>query len=109
MRGDDDGNAVAIGRDVERAAGVTNFSRLKLARLQAELSRNMYSEHGLDALMRAVFLRRMPAIDGGVELHAGIAAQPGGLGDLVHDVPRFVFLHGWRSFTERVENSASFS
>src|SRR5579885_1423296 len=36
-------------------AGVTNFSRLKLARLQAELSRNMYSEHGFDALMRAVF------------------------------------------------------
>src|SRR5205823_11519997 len=33
-----------------------NFSRLRLARLQAESSRNMYSEHGLDALMRAVFL-----------------------------------------------------
>src|ERR1700759_2450354 len=37
-------------------AGVTNLSRLKLARLQAELSRNMYSEQGFDALMRAVFL-----------------------------------------------------
>src|ERR1700735_4938775 len=36
--------------------GVTNFIRLKLARLQAELSRNMYSEQGLLALMRAVFL-----------------------------------------------------
>src|SRR5215475_11609855 len=35
--------------------GVRNFSRLKLARLHAESSRNMYSEHGLDALMRAVF------------------------------------------------------
>src|ERR1700753_474243 len=35
--------------------GVTNFIRLKLARLQAELSRNMYSEQGLDALMRPVF------------------------------------------------------
>ena len=51
-------------------AGVTNLSRLKLARLQAELSRNMYSLHGLDALMRAVFLLRVPAVDGGVELHA---------------------------------------
>jgi hypothetical protein len=30
--------------------------RLKLARLQAESSRNMYSEQGLEALMRAVFL-----------------------------------------------------
>src|ERR1700733_7999924 len=36
-------------------AGVTNLSRLKLDRLQAELSRNMYSEHGFEALMRAVF------------------------------------------------------
>src|SRR5687768_15238111 len=29
--------------------------RLSEARLHAESSRNMYSEHGLDALMRAVF------------------------------------------------------
>src|ERR1700710_1588073 len=34
----------------------TNFRRLKLARLQAESSRNMYSEQGFEALMRAVFL-----------------------------------------------------
>src|SRR5579864_1950107 len=32
-----------------------NFSRFRLARLQAESSRNMYSEHGFEALMRAVF------------------------------------------------------
>src|SRR5579864_1427128 len=31
-----------------------NFSRFRLARLQAESSRNMYSEQGLEALMRAV-------------------------------------------------------
>src|ERR1700732_1908730 len=36
--------------------GVRNFRRLKDARLQAESSRNMYSEQGLEALMRAVFL-----------------------------------------------------
>src|SRR5947207_10746625 len=35
----------------------TNFIRLIDARLQAESSRNMYSEQGLDALMRAVFLQ----------------------------------------------------
>src|SRR5579863_4688117 len=32
-----------------------NFSRFSEARLQAESSRNMYSLHGLEALMRAVF------------------------------------------------------
>src|ERR1700736_6731530 len=36
--------------------GVRNLSRLKDARLQAESSRNMYSEQGFEALMRAVFL-----------------------------------------------------
>src|SRR6202789_468902 len=36
--------------------GVRNFMRLKDARLQAESSRNMYSEQGLEALMRAGFL-----------------------------------------------------
>src|SRR5438874_11389875 len=36
--------------------GVRNLRRLKEARLQAESSRNMYSEQGLEALMRAVFL-----------------------------------------------------
>src|SRR5258708_20817409 len=33
----------------------TNLRRFSEARLQAESSRYMYSEHGLDALMRAVF------------------------------------------------------
>src|SRR2546423_11402712 len=32
-----------------------NFSRFSEARLHAESSRNMYSEQGLEALMRAVF------------------------------------------------------
>src|SRR5438094_8858822 len=37
-------------------SGPINFIRFSDARLQAESSRNMYSEHGFDALMRAVFL-----------------------------------------------------
>src|SRR6185295_11053603 len=32
-----------------------NLVRFRLDRLQAESSRNMYSEHGFDALMRPVF------------------------------------------------------
>ena len=34
---------------------VRNFIRFRLARLHAELSRNMYSLHGFDALMRPEF------------------------------------------------------
>src|SRR6476620_5962358 len=36
------------------SSGPRNSSRLRLARLQAELSRCMYSEHGLEPLMRPV-------------------------------------------------------
>src|SRR6185503_1132227 len=36
-------------------SSLTNFIRLIDERLHAESSRNMYSEHGFDALMRAVF------------------------------------------------------
>src|SRR5271170_7401001 len=36
--------------------GPRYFMRLSEARLQAVSSRNMYSEHGLEALMRAVLL-----------------------------------------------------
>src|ERR1039458_8263299 len=35
----------------------------------------------------------MPAVDGSVELHAGIAAEPGSFGDLAHDLARLVALH----------------
>src|ERR1017187_9159212 len=36
--------------------GPTNFIRFRDDRLHAESSRNMYSEQGFEALMRAVFL-----------------------------------------------------
>src|SRR5678809_511126 len=36
-------------------SAVVSFMRFRDARLQAESSRNMYSEHGLLALMREVF------------------------------------------------------
>ena len=74
-------------------SGPTNFIRFSDDRLQAESSRNMYSEQGFDALMRAVFLHGMPAVDGGIELHAGVAALVRGFGDLAHQVARLVALH----------------
>ncbi len=30
----------------------------------------------------------MPAVDGGIELHAGVAALVGGFGDLAHEISR---------------------
>ena len=60
--------------------------RFSDARLHAELSRCMYSEHGLDALMRP---------DAGHVCHSlivvsycmpGVGALPGGLRDLAHQL-----------------------
>src|SRR5580692_6982270 len=90
-------------------AGVTNFSRLKLARLQAELSRNMYSLHGLDALMRAVFLlvcQRLMVVSN---------CMPGSPHSQVDSAilcmmsRALCFFTGWWSFTVCVQNSPSFS
>ena len=59
-----------------------------LARLQAESSTNMYSEHGLLALIRPEFGQVCQRLIVRVVLHAGIAAAPGGVGHLGEHLPR---------------------
>ena len=51
-----------------------------LARLQAESSRNMYSEQGLRGVDPPGVRAGVPAVDGRVVLQARIAAGPGRLG-----------------------------
>ena len=49
--------ACLVRLDIELAIlGFWNLRRFRDARLHAESSRNMYSEHGLEALMRAVLM-----------------------------------------------------
>src|ERR1700679_4208300 len=87
--------------------GVRNLSRLNDARLQAESSRNMYSEQGLEALMRAVFL------DVCQRLMVVSYCMPGSPQSQVFSAILCMrsragkVLTGVRSFTVRVENSAS--
>ena len=81
-----------IGRDIERAR-----RRDELQQVEAgQVAGRVVEEHVLRARIRRVDARRVlagvPAVDGGVELHAGIAAEPRGLGNLVHDVARLVGL-----------------
>ena len=63
-----------------------NFIRLTLARLQAESSRNMYSEQGFEALIRPEFGQVCQRLMVRVVLHARIAAGPGRLGHLAEHV-----------------------
>ena len=62
--------------------------RFSDARLQAESSTCIYSEHGLDALIRPDYRARVPLVDRRVVLDARVGALPGGLGDLAHELAR---------------------
>src|SRR5208337_1075844 len=84
-----------------------NFIRLRLARLQAESSRNMYSLHGFEALMRAVFFevcQRLTVVS---------YCMPGSPQcQVASEIRRssslaLYVLSGLPSFTARVENSLS--
>src|SRR5579864_3232073 len=87
--------------------GPTNFMRLSEARLQAESSRNMYSEHGFEALMRAVVLevcQRLMVVSNCMpgSPHWWVASAISRNRALA--LYRFL---GWPSATERVHQSPS--
>ena len=83
---------MAIGFDVEGAVGS------ELQKIQAgEVAGGIVEEHVLAARIRGIdsrgVLRGVPAIGGGVVLHAGIAAVPGGFGNFLQKIFGFVSLH----------------
>ena len=83
---------MAIGFDVECAVG------RELQKIQAgEVAGGIVEEHVFAARIAGVdarcVLRCVPAIDGGVVLHAGIAAVPGGFGNFLEKIFGFVGLH----------------
>src|SRR5208337_30281 len=59
-----------------------------------QVAGGVVQEHVLAAGIRGVdsggVFRRVPAVDGGVVLHAGISALPGGFGNLLQQVFGFV-------------------
>src|SRR5215813_6500353 len=84
-----------------------NFIRLSDARLQAESSRNMYSLHGLLALMRLVFLlvcQRFTVVSYCMpgSPHCHVASEI-----LRSRLRALKFCIGWLSFTARVAKSPS--
>src|ERR1700758_2328379 len=92
LGGDQDIDRVAVGFDVEGSVGG------ELEQVQAgQVAGGIVQEHvfaaGIAGVDSGRVLRRVPTIYGGVVLHAGIAAVPGGLGNHPHQVFGFVGLH----------------
>ena len=77
-----------------------------------QIAGRIVQEHVLRAGIRGVdargLLGSVPAVDGGIELHAGIAALMRGFGDLAHQLAGLVRrFTGWPVTTLRVHQSAS--
>src|SRR6266496_1401640 len=89
LRGDEDVHGVAISLHVKRAVG------RELQQVQAgQVAGGVVEEHVLAARVAGVdaggVLRGVPAVDGGVVLHAGIAAVPGSFRNFLEQVFGFV-------------------
>src|SRR5580700_2797702 len=85
LGGDQDVYGVAVGFYVERAVGG------ELQQVQAgQVAGRVVEEHVFAAGVAGVdsgrVLARVPAVDRGVVLHAGIATVPGGFGDLFEEI-----------------------
>ena len=94
LRQDHGVHGVAEGFHVELAVRPHELHQVQ----RRQVARRIVQEHVLRAGIRGVDARRVlagvPAVDGGIELHAGVAALVGGFGDLAHQVARLVALHG---------------
>src|SRR5207248_4604166 len=86
---------------------VANFIRFSEARLQAESSRNIYSEHGLLALIRAVFFEVCQRLT--VVSYCMPGSPQRQVASEILNIRSFALkvLTGRPSFTARVEKSAS--
>ena len=82
-------DGMTIGRNIKRAVG------RKLQQVQAgQVAGGIIEEHVLATRIAGVdasrVFRSVPAVDGGIELHAGITAMPGSLADLFQEIFGFV-------------------
>ena len=82
LRGDGDIDGVLEGFHIEFAVGAEILHKVQ----RGQVARGVVQEHVLGARVRGIDARgvpaSVPAIDGGVVLHARIAAMPGGVGNL---------------------------
>jgi hypothetical protein len=94
--GDQDVDGMAVGVHVKGSRRGDELEQVETG----QVARRVIQEHVLRAWVRGIDAARvlggMPLVDGGVVLHAGVAALPGSFGDLAHEVASFEDF-GWFS------------
>ena len=93
-RGEHDVDGIAVGLDVKRTCRGNEFHQVEAGEVAGGVVEEHVLRAGVGRVDAAGVLGGVPAVDGGVVLHAGIAALPGGFGDLVHEVAGLVGLDG---------------
>ncbi len=90
--GDHDVDGMAIRVHIKGACGCDEFEQVEAG----QVAGRVIEEHVLGARVRGVDAGRVlggvPLVDGGVVLHAGVAALPGGFGNFVHELARLASL-----------------
>ncbi len=87
-------DGVAVGGDVELAAGGEELQEIEGRKVAGGVVEEHVLRAGVGGVDAGGVFAGVPAVDGGVVLHAGVAALPGGFGDLVHEVAGAVLLDG---------------
>jgi hypothetical protein len=94
LRHDHGVDGVAEGLHVELAIGADELHEVQGRKIARRIVQKHVLRAGVGGVDAGRVLARMPAVDCGIELHAGVAALVGGFGDGAQDLARFVALDG---------------
>ena len=72
--------------DVERAVGLLELHQVERGEIAGGVVEEEIFRAGIGRVLPVGALAGVPAVDGVVELHAGIAANPGAFGDFAEEV-----------------------
>ena len=91
-RSRDDADRVTVAGNVELASRSEELQEIKRCKVAGGVVEEHVLRAGIGRVDACRVLAGVPTVDGGVVLHAGVAALPGGFGDRVHEVAGLVLL-----------------
>ena len=91
-RSGDDADGVTVRGNVELASRSEELQEIEGSKVAGGVIEEHVLRAGIGRIDACRVFTGVPTINGGVELHAGVAALPGGFGDGVHQIAGAVFL-----------------